>query len=207
MRYQGKITRWNDDKGFGFIIPNGSGEDVFVHISSFVKGQRRPTGEEIVTYELATDERKRVLATNVAFVGTRVSSLGGSSGTTNAAVVALLFFAFVGASVFFGQLPVEVLIFYLVVSCLAFASYGFDKSAAKNDRWRTRESTLHMLGLLGGWPGALVAQRLFRHKSRKLSFQLMFWAVVILNCAVLGWLFSAPGSAALRTLLNRAYAG
>jgi uncharacterized membrane protein YsdA (DUF1294 family)/cold shock CspA family protein len=203
MRYQGKITRWNDGKGYGLIIPSDGGEDVFVHISFFVKGQRRPIGEEIVTYEVASDERQRAYATNVMFLGRSVSSPRVPRGTATATALALYFFTFIGVSVAFGLLPVAVLVIYLVVSCLAFAFYGSDKSAAQNDRWRTRESTLHLLGLLGGWPGALVAQRLFRHKSRKRSFQLMFWTGVILNCAILGWLFSTPGSAALRTLLSK----
>jgi cold shock CspA family protein len=58
MRYQGRITDWKDDRGFGFITPNGGGERVFVHISAFAKGQRRPIGNEIVTYELVNDPRK-----------------------------------------------------------------------------------------------------------------------------------------------------
>lgn len=52
MRYQGKITNWKDDKGFGFITPNGGENQVFVHIKSFANRQRRPVGDEIVTYEL-----------------------------------------------------------------------------------------------------------------------------------------------------------
>jgi uncharacterized membrane protein YsdA (DUF1294 family)/cold shock CspA family protein len=202
MRYQGKITRWNDNRGFGFIIPDGGGENIFVHISGFISGQRRPIDGEMVTYEVAINERKRVFATKVTFLGTSVSNPGVSSGTMQATAVASLFLAFVGLSVYFGYLPVAVPVIYLVFSCFAFALYGFDKYAAKNDRWRTRESSLHLLEILGGWPGAIVAQRLFRHKSIKPSFQFMFWAMVILNCAALGWLFTETGSATFRTLLR-----
>jgi cold shock CspA family protein len=59
MRYQGRITSWNDDKGFGFVTPNGGGERVFVHIKAFARADRRPTGNELVTYELKFDDRKR----------------------------------------------------------------------------------------------------------------------------------------------------
>ena len=69
MRYQGRITTWTDDKGFGFITPNGGGEKVFVHISSFSNRQRRPEGNELVTYELKTDGKGRAQANTVAFVG------------------------------------------------------------------------------------------------------------------------------------------
>ncbi|MBL1376176.1 DUF1294 domain-containing protein [Zobellella sp. CGMCC 1.18722] len=71
--------------------------------------------------------------------------------------------------------------------------YGLDKQAARQNLWRTRESTLHLLALAGGWPGALVAQRRLRHKSRKASFQLVFWLSVVANVGVLAWLLFDPG--------------
>jgi uncharacterized membrane protein YsdA (DUF1294 family) len=67
-----------------------------------------------------------------------------------------------------------------------------------NSRRRTPESTLHLLSVLGGWPGALVAQQMFRHKSRKLEFQIVFWLTVLLNCGVLGWSATQTGAAVLR---------
>jgi uncharacterized membrane protein YsdA (DUF1294 family) len=93
-----------------------------------------------------------------------------------------------GVLAFYGKVPVAVFGLYLVTSAVAFAAYGQDKKAAQNDQWRTRERTLHFLALLGGWPGALAAQGLFRHKSRKFSFQIGFWVAVVLNCTLVGWL-------------------
>lgn len=69
MRHQGKISDWKDDQGFGFITPNGGGQRVFVHINSFSSRQKRPLGDEIVTYELRPDARRRPQADSVAFVG------------------------------------------------------------------------------------------------------------------------------------------
>lgn len=69
------------------------------------------------------------------------------------------------------------------MSAIAFIAYGLDKSAAKRDRWRTPEKTLQFLGLLCGWPGALAGQKFFRHKSKKTSFQIVFWISVIINCS------------------------
>jgi uncharacterized membrane protein YsdA (DUF1294 family) len=94
------------------------------------------------------------------------------------------------------------LLFFLYsgVSVAAFACYWFDKSAAKNNRWRTPESTLHLLGLFGGWPGALLAQKLLRHKTRKLSFQIVFWATVLINCGTVLWLCSPFAPRALHFL-------
>jgi uncharacterized membrane protein YsdA (DUF1294 family) len=77
---------------------------------------------------------------------------------------------------------------YLVSSAGAFVAYALDKAAAIGGVWRLPEAFLHLLGLAGGWPGALVARRLFRHKSRKASFQAAFWTVASLNSALALWL-------------------
>lgn len=69
MRYQGRVLEWNDDRGFGFIEPNGGGTKVFIHISSFGRTAQRPTTGKLVTYELSFDERGRPQARGAAFVG------------------------------------------------------------------------------------------------------------------------------------------
>jgi cold shock CspA family protein len=68
MRYQGKITDWKDDRGFGFVTPNGGGTKVFVHISAFRKGEARPVGNDLVTYELVSAGAKGPQAADVAHV-------------------------------------------------------------------------------------------------------------------------------------------
>lgn len=80
------------------------------------------------------------------------------------------------------------------MSVIAFVAYAVDKAAAQRGRWRTPENILHFWSLLGGWPGALVAQKVFHHKNRKLSFQVVFWITVLINCGFLGWLHTADGS-------------
>jgi len=72
---------------------------------------------------------------------------------------------------------------YAVASLLTFVLYWRDKHSALKDRWRTPETTLHFFELVGGWPGALVAQQVFRHKTRKLNYQLAFWLIVVLHQA------------------------
>ena len=72
---------------------------------------------------------------------------------------------------------------YAVMSVVTFVAYWVDKRAAVRDRRRVPEARLHLMELLGGWPGALVAQILVRHKSRKLSYQIVFWLIVILHAA------------------------
>ena len=74
---------------------------------------------------------------------------------------------------------------YAVASGAAFVAYAWDKAQASRNSPRVREGTLHFLALIGGWPGALVAGRLFRHKTSKLSFRLVTLAIVLLH--LLGW--------------------
>jgi uncharacterized membrane protein YsdA (DUF1294 family)/cold shock CspA family protein len=197
MRFQGKITTWKDDQGFGFITPNGGGPLVFVHIKSLSSQRRRPSGSEIVTYELTTNGKGQPRAENVAFVRDRISIRRSLEPGAGSLWVAAAFLAFVAASVLAGKLPPLVFGLYLGASAVTYLVYAFDKSAARNNRWRTRESTLHMLSLVGGWPGALLAQNLLRHKSRNGAFRITFWFTVVLNWGVLGWLFTPFGSGLL----------
>jgi uncharacterized membrane protein YsdA (DUF1294 family) len=78
---------------------------------------------------------------------------------------------------------------YLIITLLTFVIYAKDKSAAKKGSWRIPESTLHLLSLLGGWPGALIAQQTLRHKSKKQPFRFVFCITVFLNCSVFAFLF------------------
>ena len=73
------------------------------------------------------------------------------------------------------------LLAYTVASLVAFGLYWYDKQQARTGQWRTPENVLHGVELLGGWPGALVAQQVFRHKTRKVSYQVFFWLIVALH--------------------------
>lgn len=73
-----------------------------------------------------------------------------------------------------------------VMSIVCFASYGWDKQRATNGGRRVPESTLQLLAFFGGWPGALIGQRHFCHKTKKLSFLIVFWCVVVLHVAIVG---------------------
>ena len=70
--------------------------------------------------------------------------------------------------------------------------YGLDKRAALRGEWRASEASLHIVALLGGWPGALIAQSVFHHKTRKQPFHTIFWATVALNCVGLAALLALP---------------
>src|SRR5687767_7398029 len=105
--------------------------------------------------------------------------------------IASLFLAVICGLAVRGILPLGILLLYMAASLASAVAYAADKSAARTGRWRTAERTLHVLALVGGWPGALIAQRMFRHKSRKRSFQVAFLFTVVLNCAALLWFWWA----------------
>lgn len=90
----------------------------------------------------------------------------------------------------------------LALSAFTFFAYRNDKHRAEAGEWRIPESTLLIAGLIGGWPGAFLAQRTFRHKISKISFQVAFWTIVLAHQflaadSALGWRFA---KAALRFL-------
>ncbi|MFF7400380.1 DUF1294 domain-containing protein [Achromobacter sp. NPDC008082] len=113
-------------------------------------------------------------------------------------LIALFVFAY-GLAAYFWGVPLWVGLAYVALSLITFAVYAYDKSAARAKRWRISERTLHAWGLIGGWPGALLAQQWIRHKSVKPSFRAWFWVTAGLNVAAFACLASPIG----RTLLGR----
>ncbi len=103
-------------------------------------------------------------------------------------------------------IPRTLVSLYLVMSLICYSAYALDKeAAAQNGRWRIAENSLHLLALLGGWPGARIAQHRFRHKTQKKAFRRLFWVTVVLNLAALAWLMTPDGSAALNGFLTELY--
>ena len=88
------------------------------------------------------------------------------------------------------SLPLIIVMGYIAVSLITFLAYAIDKSAARTGRWRTKETTLHLFALLGGWPGAFYAQHSLRHKISKGEFKKVFWLTVLVNISGLIWLLN-----------------
>lgn len=103
-------------------------------------------------------------------------------------VVAGVFLAGVAALVLTSTVERWVLGIYALTSGLAFLRYRADKAAARRGGWRTPEASLHAIALVGGWPGALVARHVLRHKTTKQPFRSVFWLTVAVNCLGLAWL-------------------
>lgn len=162
-----------------------------MHIKSLTSRTRRPAEGVIVTYELTVNAQGKARAENVAFFISRAlppPSLPSSPGVAGTVGVATGFFCMLAVFVFAGKLALWMFGLYLGLSVITFFAYAWDKSAARKNQWRTQESTLLTLGLAGGWPGALVAQKVLRHKSTKASFRAPFRGSIFVNCCALGWL-------------------
>lgn len=189
MRFEGTVTSWNEDRAFGFIAPTQGGAPVFLHITALPARSGRPTLNQRVTFELELNRDGKKRAKNVQLArsvrparATRVSTRSASAQWGGATLFALpAFFLLYGAVAFFWRVPVAVGMGYIGASVVCFFAYAADKSAAQRGHWRTPESTLLLLGLLCGWPGAVLAQQFLRHKSTKAAFRAAFWGTVWLN--------------------------
>ncbi len=188
MRYQGRISRWIDDKGYGYVTWHGGGEPLFIHVKAFSPGSRRPLEGDIVIYEHGRDERGRACAIRAHFPQKAVAASKASTSANHGkfgVFAACVFMVLLCGAVASGWLPILAVAVYAGTSLVTFLAYGFDKNAALQGRWRTQESTLLFLGFIGGWPGAAVGQKVFRHKLQKSSFMWSFLGTVLANIAVL----------------------
>lgn len=190
MRYAGRITEWNGERGFGFVVPSGGGDRAFVHVSQFQRGSRQPVVGDLISYETLRDAKGRLNARTVRFAGQKIAVP--ARGTRLPGwQIALGFFLLLAVATSLGKLPILVALAYLAASLVSFTMYCLDKAAAEKGYRRTPESSLHLIDLLCGWPGGLVAQQWFRHKTAKASFQSTFWLTVFLNLAGIAWLIGS----------------
>jgi len=199
MRFEGLLKSWNDERGFGFLEPLQGGEDIFVHVKAFrVRIDGRPQVGQALSFEIEDGPVGKKRAKNVEPIRPghisrrkpRESPVPPGTGTL--VVIPLFVILYVVVSALW-EPPFFIAAVYVGASLLTFFVYAQDKAAAQRNALRTRESTLHLLALVGGWPGALCAQQFLRHKSRKSEFRIVFWATVILNTIVLVFLCSPIG--------------
>lgn len=193
MNKAGRIKSWNADKGYGFIDVHKDGKDVFFHITALQTRSVQPKPGDRVSFELARGKDGRMQALGVTIVGVPKTAKDASV-SWGPALLGLAALVGIITSALGGYLPQQVGIVSVIASIIAFAAYAVDKARASRSAWRIPEANLHLIALCGGWPGALTAQHLLRHKNRKPEFQVTFWGTVALNIgAVSLWktLFSA----------------
>lgn len=167
-----RIVEWNKRKGFGFLLV---GKDkVFLHWRDFAERHKTPAVGDVIRFTPGRDGKGRTCATNAVHVndGGRITlwAVLLLAGLLLLPVMALyrrnLDFRWIAA-------------YGLVVNVFTCWLYARDKRQARQKEWRISEKALHLVELLGGWPGAYLAQRRLRHKCSKGSYQFVFWLIVL----------------------------
>ena len=201
MERLGKVSEWNEARGFGFVAPvddaDGTGR-IFFHVLDYDQGSRRPEVGELVKFSASKRDDGRWRANRVRRAvsrtrhaspavtrNPRVAHAPDRPAPVSALVVLVLAYAAtIALAIYTGRLPVMLLFWLVAANGLAMLFYYGDKTAAQRGESRIQESTLHLLELAGGWPGALLAQRLLRHKTVKASYRSTFWTMVTLHIAM-----------------------
>jgi uncharacterized membrane protein YsdA (DUF1294 family)/cold shock CspA family protein len=191
IRLVGRLHDWNDARGFGFVTPNGGGERAFVHIGAFESRARRPSDGDLLSYVTTTDARGRRNAAAVRFAVASASAARDAGAdarrhrpfrATGFALVfalALLALAVAGWVRWVGPAG------YALMSAVTYLAYFADKSAAMRRRRRIPENMLHLMAVLGGWPGAAYAQQHFEHKRSKAAFVSTYRTSIAINLIIL----------------------
>ena len=196
-KQQGRVTKWQDDKGFGFIETT-AGESVFFHVSEF-KAQRRPVIGEEVVFTAGYDNQRRLQAKDVqelSFVLQKMAQknqqirqrnqkkrrkVNFETGQKTRLFIGVLFYIALILMTFIYKISWLVVGWYAALGVITYLKYAQDKAAAQSGDWRTPESTLHLLSMLGGWVGAMAAQTYLRHKSQKPDFRITYQLTVLIN--------------------------
>jgi uncharacterized membrane protein YsdA (DUF1294 family)/cold shock CspA family protein len=184
MSRKGTLTQWDDAKGYGFITPDDDGPKLFVHAKAFGLRPQRPFVGERLSYREGRDAQGKRRALGVQSLAPRAAPPSLAPRDDGRVLLIIpAFAAFVLACHLAWGVPNWFWGAYSAMSTATFIVYWLDKRAAMRGGWRVAEGTLHWLSLACGWPGALMAQHLLRHKSVKRSFRRLYWLTVAVNVA------------------------
>ena len=177
---QGYIVNFNKQKGYGFIRSGEQKEDIFVHISKVKNSKTLEQGQE-VTFNIQKTNRG-LSAINVE---------AGAKQRSPYLIFGLISLLLVTATYLYLSQKTHFILAYLIaINIATFLIYGYDKFISSSDKLRVPELILQILALLGGSPSALMAQKFFRHKTIKSSFQLVYWGIVLMQVGILMWIYS-----------------
>lgn len=194
MRLTGKLVNWNNEKAFGFIAPNGGGNQVFIHKTGFSNRKRIPQVNDVITFSVIKDKQGRFCADDAIYAGEKRVIKQDKKLNMFSVMLSTTFLGLLAIAAIIEHLPKNLVMGYFAMSIITFIAYALDKSKARRGAWRTPESTLHSLALAGGWPGAIIAQQALRHKSKKVAFKVVLWLTVAINILILTWLLSSQGT-------------
>jgi len=172
---QGYIIHFNEEKGYGFIDSDEYEENIFVHISEVTNAESLEQGQEV---EFQIEKTAKGLSA--------VSVKAGAKQHSPYLIFGIVSLLMTLAIFTYATQQLQILLAYLLaINISTFLLYGYDKFVSKGERLRVPELNLQALALLGGSPAALLAQRFFRHKTIKESFQIIYWIIVAIQFGVL----------------------
>tara|TARA_R110002020_G_scaffold309301_1_gene525146 strand:+ start:299608 stop:300234 length:627 start_codon:yes stop_codon:yes gene_type:complete len=193
MRREGRLVEWHADRGFGFIAPDDGGPNVFLHIRALPKNDKRLEIGQPYAFDAVLSPDGRERADNVVPLDKPVTPQPEPEKPKRSRwrllehlppFLVIVAFAGIFASVsMVTDVSSNWYIIYGEASFACLVGYWIDKNAAIQKNWRVSETILLLIGLVGGWPGAIVAQEVFRHKTRKGTFRYLFWMTVAINMA------------------------
>ena len=185
--FTGRIVEWDRERGCGWVERDG--RRIFLHWREFAERKKRPEAGDRIRFTTGTGPTGEICAKNAVHVKSSLGRRLGSSMPRAAASFGLVAFLLLVALVVLPVVAIAKLriepgvaaVYPLLVNGITYLVYASDKKRAQERAWRIPEIVLHFLELLGGWPGAFVAQRRLRHKCVKLGYQITFWLIVALH--------------------------
>lgn len=176
--YTGRLIEWNSDLGYGWL--QHGDKRLFLHRRDY-KGRALSVGDEI-TFYLGEDLKGRVCAVNAqATISTVSPSRRGSlmGGVVSLFVLLLLLvLPLIAIQRYAAFQSANIVGYFILISLITYFAYASDKRRAERSDWRISEAKLHLLEMMGGWPGAWLAQRYLRHKCSKRSYQITFLIII-----------------------------
>lgn len=173
MEFQkARILEWYPAKGFGWLQVGKT--RVFLHIRDFSERRKQPTVGDVVRFQMGRDAQGRACATQAVHIND-----GGRLMWFDWLIVAGLIVLPGIALAYWDWDWRRAAAVFAAISSVTYIAYAHDKRRARSRGWRVTEATLHLLEAIGGWPGAFLAQRRLRHKCSKLSYQVVFWLIVL----------------------------
>lgn len=193
MAIQGTISQWHGNRGYGYIMVDDQNTQIKFHLYDLDAFGQTPRISERVRFKLSKDQNGELRAVKVE----RTLILNFSFAVT------IWFLTVLVASIILLDYPLLMGMLYVAMSALSYAVYAFDKHAMHENRWRVPTATYHLLSLLGGWPGAMLAQSILHHKYNDFGFKGLFWLTVLVNFALFCFSLTERGALILLDLTQR----
>ncbi len=180
----GTISEWDAEKGQGFITVSGQPKRIFFQLADVSRKGHSPKVDEYVRFHVTKDVYGSIRATDIE----TPTSFNFSS------AIAVWFASVLCASVYLFEYSLIATVFYFLVSAITYAIYAFDKSAEQHGGWRIPLFSLYFLSLIGGWPGALLAQGFLYYRYHDDLFKVLLWFTALANFTLYCWTLSPHGN-------------